>query len=59
MSESKPVEVPQKVTPLEPAEPVEMPAAMGSTFAERAAARGKAVEQAENKSVTSSKTRRK
>lgn len=59
MSESKPTEVPDKVVPLEPAEPVEMPAAMGATFSERAAARKKAVEAAENKSVASSAKSRK
>lgn len=58
---SKPVELPERATPLQPAEPTEVPAIMGSTFAERAAA-SKALhaQDAEDKSVSSaqSKSRR-
>lgn len=43
--------IPTKAVPLEPGEPVVMPAAVGSTFAERKAARLKAIQSAENKAV--------
>lgn len=60
---SKPADTEPKVSQLEPGEPVEAVALsqMGSTFAERAAAREKAVsgESAENKSVSSSQSSRK
>lgn len=49
--ENRAVDLPEKVTPLEPQEPVKVPSAMGATFAERKAARSKAVKSAENKSV--------
>jgi hypothetical protein len=59
------VDLPERATPLEPGEPVEMPAVsqMGGTFAERKAAReeldAKAVSgsKAENKSVDSSESK--
>jgi hypothetical protein len=66
-SESKPVDVVPgaKATPIEPGPPVEGVALsqMGSTFAERAAARAKAEKRAvsgddaENKAVTSSESK--
>jgi len=46
----KPVEIPERATPLEPGEPQVVPATNGSTFAERAKAR-KAVQDGENKAV--------
>lgn len=67
MAENNENTVEPKASPLEAAEPVEVPAVMGATFAERAAAReGKsskkavADDDAENKSVSSaeSKSRR-
>jgi hypothetical protein len=47
MSESAPVSVPSKATPIEPGEPVPDIAVtqLGKTFAERAAARAKAGKQ--------------
>lgn len=65
MAESKPVDVDYegKATPLGAADPVEVPAIMGGTFAERAAASrgGKQVdgEGAEDKAVEPKKTARK
>ena len=61
---SDPVDIPEKVTPLGPGDPVEVHPAMGSTFAERKAARegktdAKQVENAENKAVTRKRTSRK
>lgn len=59
--ESTPVNVPDEVTPLEPAEPTPAPQVFGSTFAERAAARAKAESKAvesrgaENKAASSRK----
>lgn len=52
-----------KATPLEAAEPVEVPAVLGATFAERAAANKKASgkkvsdDDAENKAVTASESK--
>ena len=50
--------IPEKATPLEPGEPVQMPSALGATFAERKKAREaatKAVQESENKAVRSAK----
>lgn len=49
--------VPDKATPLQPGEPVTVPSAMGATFAERKAAREKAVQDGENKAVTRATTK--
>jgi hypothetical protein len=46
----KKVESPEDVPPVESAGPLEVPSALGDTFAKRAAAR-KAIQAAENKSV--------
>lgn len=53
--ESNVVEEPEKAPPIAPAPPVALPSVMGATFAERAAARAKAVRpsRAENKAVAS------
>ena len=54
MAQSKPqiVDIPDKATPLQPGDPVRVPSAGGSTFAERKAARTKAIQDAENKSIS-------
>lgn len=64
MAGEKAVDLPEKVTPVEPGEPVEaFDVRSGGTFAERKAAREKAakpdekaVEKAENKSVSRKRT---
>ena len=64
MAENKAVDVDRtKATPLEAAEPVEVPPILGATFAERAAANRKASskkvseDDAENKAVTASESK--
>jgi muconolactone delta-isomerase len=63
--DSKPVDIDlDKATPLEAAEPVEVPAVMGATFAERAKAREAAEKRisnsdAEDKSVKRANTKKK
>lgn len=48
---SDPIDVPEKAIPLKPGVPLRVPSALGSTFAERKAAREKAIQAAENKAV--------
>ena len=57
MTEKKIVDLPAKATPLEPGDPVVVPAVLGGTFAERKAARLKAVQSAENKAVKRSESK--
>ena len=51
MTVKKIADLPAKATPLEPGDPVVVPSILGGTFAERKAARLKAIQSAENKVV--------
>ena len=57
MPAKKIVDVSDKPTPIEPGQPKSVPSVIGATFAERKAARLKAIQDAENKAIDSADTK--